>query len=39
MSRREIVAIALVFLSTVGTVGAILGVEHYRRHSRYSADW
>lgn len=38
MSRREIVAIALVFLSTVGTVAAILGVEHYRRHSRYSAE-
>lgn len=38
MSKREIAAIVLVFLSTAGTVGAILGAEHYRRQTRFSAE-
>lgn len=38
MSKREIAAIVLVLLSTAGTAGAILGVEHYRRQTRFSAE-
>ncbi len=38
MSTREFLGIALVFLSTVGTVGGILAVEHYRRQTQFSAE-
>ncbi len=38
MSKREFLGIALVFLSSVGTVGGILAVEQYRRQTQFSAE-
>lgn len=38
MRKKELAAITLVVLSTVGTVLGILGVENYRRHKFYAVE-
>lgn len=38
MKKSELLAVVLLLLASVGTIGGIFAIEHYRRSARFTAE-